>query len=328
MKNIFLSVVVVATLVAAGVGGTFAGFVDTEVSEDNSYQAGISDLLINGKNDPIGAKLTYVHGAPGKSVDFWIDAYNWGECQGGDLYMHVKGVLSVEAGTKLHNGVRYVYTGLLTDGGVGDVPKGYRAAVGTEPIGSGVWSSEPEKISEVGNGLIAEYLISATNPSLLGEDYASGVSDHLDFFVEVPIRASDGYLGNPDLPADNPGCTPDGDVSAAERTLWVTNGNSWLGITSLSGKLKDIACHKDKLGFLVTQQKTFIHVDVVLQQIYADEWVNADGSLWPTGTAAGVDYDLDGDIDNDDFQKAGWPTNALQGDKATWDMLFELITDP
>jgi predicted ribosomally synthesized peptide with SipW-like signal peptide len=328
MKNIFLSVVVMTTLIAGGVGGTFAGFVDTEVSEDNSFQAGISDLLINGKNDPIGAKLQYTHGAPGKSVDFWIDAYNWGECQGGDLYMHIKGVLSIEAGTKLHDGVRYVYTGDPDDGDVGDVPVGYREAAGTEPIGAGVWSSEPEKISEVGDGLIAEYYISVDDTSLLGEDYASGIADHLDFFVEVPIRASDGYLGNPDDPAQNAGATADGEVSQAERTLWTTNGNSWLGIASLSGKLKDIECNKNLLGRLLTQEKTFIHVDVVLQQVYADEWVNADGSLWPVGSAAGVDYDLDGDIDNDDFQKAGWPTNALQGDKATWDMLFELITDP
>jgi hypothetical protein len=328
MKNVFLSVVVVATLVAAGVGGTFAGFVDTEVSEDNSYQAGISDLLINGKNDPIGAKLTYTHGAPEKSIDFWIDAYNWGECQGGDLYMHIKGVTSVEAGTKLHDGVRYVYTGDPADGGVGDVPKGYRAAAGIEPAGADVWSSEPEKISEVGDGYIAEYYIADNDPNLLGEDYASGISDHLDIFVEVPIRVSDGYLGNPDDPVQNPGAVENGAVSQAERTLWTTNGNSWVGIPSLSGKLKDIECQKNHLGFLVTQEKTFIHVDVVLQQIYAEEWVNADGSLWPAGAAVGVDYDLDTDIDNDDFQKAGWPTNALQGDKATWDMLFELITDP
>ena len=108
MKNIILSVVVVTTLAVAGVGGTLAGFVDTEISEDNFYQAGVSDLLINGMNDPIGPKITYVHGAPCKSVDFWVDAYNWGECQGGDLWMHFKHVVSEEAGTKLHLGQRYV----------------------------------------------------------------------------------------------------------------------------------------------------------------------------------------------------------------------------
>ena len=103
MKNIFLSVVVVTTLVAAGVGGTFAGFVDTEISEGNFVQAGVSDLLVNGKNDPIGPKLRFVHAAPCKSVDFWVDVYNWGECQGGDVYLHFMDVDSTEDGTKLHN---------------------------------------------------------------------------------------------------------------------------------------------------------------------------------------------------------------------------------
>jgi len=40
------------------------------------------------------------------------------------------------------------------------------------------------------------------------------------------------------------------------------------------------------------------------------------------------DYDQDGTIgDADDVMLNWWPTNALQGDKATWSMMFELITD-
>jgi hypothetical protein len=186
MKNILLSVVVVSALVVAGVGGTFAGFVDTEVSEDNFYQAGISDLLVNGKNDPIGAKLQYVHGAPCKSVDFWVDIYNWGECQGGDVYMHIKDVESTEQGTKLHLGERYVYDGVTP--GTPGIPDGYRIAVPPEPQGPDVWSSEPEKISEVGDGWIAQYYIDPTDPNLLGEDYASGVSEHLDIYIALRRR--------------------------------------------------------------------------------------------------------------------------------------------
>lgn len=135
MKNIFLSVVVVTTLIAAGLGGTFAGFVDTEISEGNFYQAGISDLLVNGKNDPIGAKLQYTHGAPCKSIDFWIDLYNWGECQGGMVYMQFKDLVSEENGTKLHLGVEYVYDGVAPGDPPIGVPEGYRPAVGDEPKG-------------------------------------------------------------------------------------------------------------------------------------------------------------------------------------------------
>ena len=317
MKNIFLSVVVVTTLVAAGIGGTFAGFVDTEVSEGNFVQAGISDLLVNGKNDPIGAKIQFTHAAPCKSVDFWIDVYNWGECQGGDLYMHIKDVDSIEDGTKLHLGTRYVYDGVTLSSGAG-IPDGYRAATGVEPAGAGVWSSEPEKISEVGDGLIAQYYISDNDTNLLGEDYASGISAHLGVVIEVCDDGADGILDD----ADDNG---DGSVDPTEYAA-----HEWVTINNLAGKLEDLECHKEHLGFLFTQTGSQIHIDVHLQQIYAEEWYDATGKLWTTvgSTAVGVDYDGDGDIDSDDFQKAGWPTNALQGDSATWAMLFELITDP
>ena len=316
MKNIFLSVVVVTTLVAAGIGGTFAGFVDTEISEGNFVQAGVSDLLVNGKNDPIGPKLRFVHAAPCKSVDFWVDVYNWGECQGGDVYLHFMDVDSTEDGTKLHYGKRYVYDGVSSN--LTGVPEGYRVAVGDEPFGAGVWSSEPEKISEVGGGYIGKYYISDNDTNLLGEDYASGVSAHLGVTVEVCDDKLDGILDD----ADDDG---DGSISPAEYAA-----HEWVLIKSLTGKLADIECQKNLLGFLKTQQYAWIHIDVHLQQIYADEWYDAMGKIWgSTGsTAAGVDYDGDGDIDADDFQKAGWPTNALQGDKAEWSMLFELITDP
>ena len=294
MKNVFLSVVVVATLVAAGVGGTFAGFVDTEISEGNFIQAGISDLLVNGKNDPVGPKIRFVHAAPCKSIDFWIDLYNWGECQFGDVFMHFKDIVSEEAGTKTHLGAEYVYDGVATVGG--GIPDGYRIAVGAEPVGAGVWSSEPEKISEVGDGMVAQYYIPADHDCLLGEDYASGIADHLDVNVTVPLKGTTGdELGNPDTDGD-------GVVSDAEEAAWVTNGNRWVIIVSLSDKLVDIACQKNFLGFLRTQQMTFVHVDVHLQQIECPGWP--------------------------DDQTKYWPTNALQGDIATWSMMWELITDP
>jgi len=322
MRNMLLSVVVISVMIAGGLGGTFAGFVDTEVSEDNFFKAGISDLLVNGKNDPIGAKIQYDHGAPCKSIDFWIDLYNWGDCQGGMVYMHFKGVDSLEYGTKPHLGLEYVYDAVAS--GVGDVPDGYRVAVGAEPAGADVWSSEPEKIAEVGEGYIAEYWIAVDDPSLLGEDYASGIADHLDVNVMVPIKGAIGdILGNPDADGD-------GEVSDAEEAAWVTNGNRWAPIASLSDKLALIECEKNPLGFLNTQEKTFVHVDLHLQQLYAEEWYGDAGIRWDVAgsNAPGVDYDLDGDIDKDDFQKGCWPSNALQGDIAYWDMLFELIADP
>jgi hypothetical protein len=316
-KRILLSVTVVVALVAAAVGGAFAGFVDTEVSENNFIKAGISDLLVNGKNDPIGAKIQFDHAAPCKSVDFWVDLYNWGHCQGGDVYMHFKDVVSEEAGRKPHMGLDYVYDA-VTPSTTPGVPDGYRLAVDDEPFGPGVWSSEPEKIAEVGDGYIAQYYISDTDPNLMGEDYASGIAAHTDIMVEVCDNDGDGILDNPDTDGD-------GVVSPAEKAA-----ATFVIIPSLSGKLADIECNKNHLGFLVTQTKTFIHIDVHIQQIWAEEWYDENGVRWDVAgsTAVGVDYDGDGDIDTDDFQKGCWLTNALQGDEAHWSMLWELITDP
>ena len=58
----------------------------------------------------------------------------------------------------------------------------------------------------------------------------------------------------------------------------------------------------DPLGFLHTQERTWVHVDVHLQQIECPDWP--------------------------DEQTKWWPTNAMQGDIAYWNMLFELTTDP
>jgi hypothetical protein len=307
MKSIFLSILVITALIVAGIGGTMAGFVDTEESKGNSVQAGISDLLINNANDPnVPAKVQFDHAVPGKSIDFWVDAYNWGKCTGGDLYMHFKDVTSVEAGTKLHNGVEYVYDGTANVGG--GIPVGYRKAVGTEPIGAGVWSSEPEKIAEVGNGYIANTLIAANDPNVKGEDYATGVAQHLDVTVWVFYKGLSGTeLGNPDANGD-------GTVSSSEQSAWTAAGNRIVQVASLSGKLWDIKSRNVLLGLLKTQEKTFIHIDVVIQQI-------------PAVYATPVDYDKDGDVDASDTMLNWWPTNALQGDKATWTMLFSLVTD-
>jgi hypothetical protein len=305
MKNILLSVVVLSVLIAGGVGGTMAGFVDTEESKGNYVEAGISDLLINNANDPdVPVKVYFDHATPGKSIDFWADAYNWGKCNGGFLSLHFKDVTSVEAGRKTHLGVDYVYDGVTELGG--GLPVGYKVAAGTEPIGATTWSSEPEKIAEVGGGYVGNAFIATNDPDLLGEDYATGVAQHLDVTVEVPYKGTVGTeLGNPDTNGD-------GEVDSTEYAAWVTNGNRWVTITSLSGKLWDIKCHNDLLGFLKTQEKTFIHIDVKIQQI----------------SATMRDYDNDGVVgDADDIILNYWPTNALQGDLATWTMMFTLFTD-
>lgn len=57
-------------------------------------------------------------------------------------------------------------------------------------------------------------------------------------------------------------------------------------------------------------------LELHLQQVEDPAWV-----------AGGVDYDQDGDIDEDDAQKRFWPTNAFQGDNCTFDMELKFEQD-
>jgi predicted ribosomally synthesized peptide with SipW-like signal peptide len=89
MKNIFLTVVVVCALVVVGIGGTLAGFSDTERSLNNKFEVGNLDLKVSGNSgveyDDVG-----VLGIPVKIVDatlvwpciskdFTFDVHNAGD---------------------------------------------------------------------------------------------------------------------------------------------------------------------------------------------------------------------------------------------------------
>ena len=102
MKNVFLSVVVVTTLLAAGLGGTFAHFSDTEESLDNWIQTGSLDLKISDVNMNEYDDLPWGQGVPPLvfatdlepkiSKDFTFDVHNAGQPDGDPcyLYMHFK----------------------------------------------------------------------------------------------------------------------------------------------------------------------------------------------------------------------------------------------
>jgi predicted ribosomally synthesized peptide with SipW-like signal peptide len=51
VKNVFLSIVIVCALAVAGIGGTLAGFSDTETIDQNKIEMGSIDLKVNGTDD-------------------------------------------------------------------------------------------------------------------------------------------------------------------------------------------------------------------------------------------------------------------------------------
>jgi len=106
MKNIFLSVVVVAVLVAAGVGGTFAHFSDTEEVFDNYIATGSLDLMVSDTQGnefdqaPYGtgipALCTWDDVVPGKDFSFEFDLHNAGQVAKGTPFIHFKSLRCVD----------------------------------------------------------------------------------------------------------------------------------------------------------------------------------------------------------------------------------------
>jgi hypothetical protein len=67
-------------------------------------------------------------------------------------------------------------------------------------------------------------------------------------------------------------------------------------------------------------------IELHLQQITDPAWTatyNPIAQTWEPAEGM-VDYDQDGDKDDDDAQKRFWPTDIFQGDKCTFDMVFTL----
>ena len=86
-------------------------------------------------------------------------------------------------------------------------------------------------------------------------------------------------------------------------------------LDGLSGEVY-IAAHAEgtdeETGWAMSEGRK-VKVELHLQQV--------PDPYWP------VDYDQDGDIDEDDEQKKWWPTNIFQGDQCTFDIEFSLDKD-
>ena len=103
MKNILLSVVVISTLVVAGVGGTLADFSDTEEELGDTIQAGSMDLKVNGGDDPDVLPIILRGVKPDKPLDFTKTVKNMGTIDG-HLYIHLKNAVTTETNDKDING--------------------------------------------------------------------------------------------------------------------------------------------------------------------------------------------------------------------------------
>jgi len=121
MRNIVLSILVVALLLAGGIGGTFATWSDSETSADNYIETGSLDLVVNGADDaPWGAgvptKVKVECLIPEKLVGpFEVELWNAGQdCMpNATAYLHIKDVCCANVPPKTGSGYADPTTGDL-----------------------------------------------------------------------------------------------------------------------------------------------------------------------------------------------------------------------
>jgi len=139
LLTVIMAVVLVAGVAGSAVSGTMAGFFDTEVSTDNEMRAGTRILELSG--DPI----TVEHAKPSNWYSEEYVLMNVGTLNA-VATVHVLSALSQEAGTV--NGKVYWGAPIFD----------YLAAVGDEPVGPNVASSEAELVAEEG-GQVGQIMV-------------------------------------------------------------------------------------------------------------------------------------------------------------------------
>ena len=209
MRNVFLSVVVICALLVAAVGGTLAGFSDTEASMENIFEVGNMDLKVSVPRDgqlyqdpdvpPIAQAL---RAWPCTSQDFTFDLHNAGDnTQDSYAYMCLKNYTCYEVTDQKDPATHF--------------PDG---------------RPEPEVVAEEG-GMLANVLMPAEGPW--------GQNCTLDDFVEVVIyydMNGDGDITDAgDLVLGNPAWGGEGTIYLSDLWNDVTDECCWIPLDTLAG---------------------------------------------------------------------------------------------
>ena len=298
MKNIILSVVVVATLIAAGVGSTLADFSDIEISEDNTFSTGALDLVLSDhqgqeyQGDDVPAFVQLGNAWPCCTKDYYIDVHNYGQ---GDqfipwVYLHFKNFSCSYVEPKL------IYEWIRCEDVDGDGDLDCVICTQDE-IDAGLCKpvNEPEFVAECG-GVVGEDETGA--PIVVpGVGCCYGENCQLDEHVDVLLLIAGPYTHD-EYP--NSGSVPGKDWVALDMTDYDENGDGVL-------KMSELLCKEIELGQLANCKKFWIDLRFHLQDVPEAYF--------------GMDYCAD------DGKWDHWPTNALQKDAIEFDMAFELLQD-
>jgi len=296
MKNIFLSVVVVAALVAAGVGGTFADFSDIEISEDNFYEVGALDLTVSDylgqeyNGDVIPVFWEIQNGWPCCDKSVYFDLENWGEGWQKQpwVYIHFKNMECYWTWPKL------LYKMVLCDEDTKECIEEMTAAEW-----EALSSAEQEAALEAGFKPVTEPEYVAECGGLAGE-LADGTPVYVDGI---------GCFGETCEVAEHIGVTiwVAGPWPHDEKPEYNDPDIEWTQI--FNDKLDQLDCQQFELMQLPNCNGIWVHAALHLQDIDEDD--------------LGLHY-FDEDIPAEE-KWDHWPTNALQEDGVKFDMAFELL---
>ena len=306
MKNILLSVVVVGTLVAAGVGGTLADFSDIEISEDNYFSTGALDLVVSnhlGVEYPDDAPTFYMvsDALPCCDKSVFLDLHNYGQGFQADpyAYLHIKNldcgwVMPKKPYAWLNAACAKVTTGLPDPlPSEGDLGTGYPRPV-----------TEPEYVAECGG--VAGELANGTAVEVDGMgEYGENceVSQHvgvIGIYVAGPYAHDAAPMTSAAVPA--------GDWTLLDLSEYDNDPADDVI------KINELVCEEVYLGQIPACNKIWVHISLHLQD-YDEEAAYADGVIDTTYFA-------------ETYPEAKWdhwPTNAYQKDYMQWDMAFELL---
>ena len=291
MRNFFLSLVMVVALVAAGVGGTFATWSDSEISEDNYVSTGSLDLKVNGQDD-----LPYGTGVPIKvELDdmvpckwygpFEVELWNAGQHdpENGEIakaFIHLKDIVCSNVLPKVDK------DGKTT---------GYPDPSTGQPY-SGDLKPEPELVAEYGGKVNC---VTVKGVGVQGDECSVG--SH----VEMVITTTDIDPTTNDF--DDLLVNPDGKL--------------------MRSKMKDWECKELYLFDLAPCTPRTIYLWFHLQQESEEDF--GFDYIDDPGEEFFVDDD-DYDAKYLHWQKFNdWPSWAMMKDKATFDLEFDLwLVDP